>query len=288
MRIVSKKLFLFFPFLFATPLFFSSCMTSERQDTLQTSIDNLQSHVNKLEGQLSSKDAQINNTTQTAIASQTEAQSLRDQLQLTQGAVDELKNKLKKIEENSGITTNLQSQLGGMMTNTENIYILEKKIALLELKTNLNYSSVRKGKLPSKIKNINDEDKILKSTLDKGDFKAVAAIASTILSATDATNLMMATALEYRGEAKFQMKDFRGSAADLATELEYFPNPPRKARALLLTGDSYVYLKNNLIAQYYYQDCVKYFASESEGKAASARLSSLNATTSTPSSHKSK
>ena len=267
-------------------------MTSERQDTLQSSIDDLKSHVNKLEGQLSSKDAQINNTTQTAIASQTEAQSLKDQLQLTQGAVDELKNKLKKIEENSGTTsattTNLQSQLGGMITNSENIFILEKKIALLELKTNINYSSVRKGKLHPKIKNINDEDKLLKLALDKGDFKSVIAIASSVLSAAEATNLMMATALEYRGEAKFQMKDFKGSATDFATELEYFPNPPRKARALLLAGDSYVYLKNNQIAQYYYQDCVKYFSKESEGKAASARLSSLNATTSTPSSHKSK
>lgn len=278
MKLNIKKTFIISTFLFASTSFFTGCMTSSRQDQLQWSIDKLQEQVAKIQNQLSSKDQQINNTTQTAIASQNEAQSLHDQLQLTQGAIDEIRNRLKKIEENSGSNTSAAaSNVVNITNNTDVIATLQKQVARLELRLNANLNYPRKGKMPAKIKNNTDLDKSLKTSFDNGNFKQVIDLATSILTAHDATDHMLATALEYRGEAKFQMQDYKGAASDLATLTEVFQNPPRKARALLIAGDSYVYLKNDVIAQLYYQDCVKSFATTPEGKAAASRLSALTA-----------
>lgn len=253
-------------------------MTSARQDQLQNVIDKLQDQVTKVQNQLNSKDQQINNTTQTAIASQNEAQNLRDQLQLTQGAVDELKNRLKKIEENAGSNANTNSTNAiNINSNSDTINTMQKQIARLELMAGSRLSYARQGKLPAKIKNADQLSKILKADFDNGNFKQVSAIATTVLLAHDATDQMLAVALEYRGEARFQQQDYKGAASDLAGVTELFPNAPRKARALLLTGDSYVYLKNNSIALLYYQDCAKNFATTAEGKAAASRLANLTA-----------
>ncbi len=268
--VLKKRLFL----LVLIPSVFSGCMTSSRQDQIQTSIDKLQRQIAKLQDQLSTKDQQINNTTQTAIASQNELQGLHDQLQLTQGVVDEIKNRVKKIEENAGSSSNSSNGIN-INNNSDLVSSLQKQVAQLELATNSRLNYIRKGKMPQKIKTLNDVNKALKFAFDGGDFKAVVDSATSILLASDATDDMLAAALEYRGEARFQLKDYKGAAIDLSRVVNIFPNHPRKARALLLAGDCYVYLKNNAIALLYYQDCVKNFASQPEGKAASSRLSSL-------------
>lgn len=281
----TKNIFLLTTLFFLTSYFFTGCMTSSRQDQLQVSIDKLQEQVSKIKNQLSSKDQQINNTTQTAIASQNEAQNLKDQLQLTQGAVDELKNRLKKIEENAGANSNASTaNVVNISNNADSISTLQKQIARLELMTGARLTYSRKGKLPAKVKNIADLNKLLKSNFDDGNFKQVIDLTTNILSAHDATDQMLSSALEYRGEAKFQLTDYKGAAIDLANVVDIYPNIPRKARALLLLGDSYVYLKNNSIALLYYQDCAKNYAASAEGKAAVSRLSNLTVQINTPSS----
>jgi TolA-binding protein len=278
-NMVCSKKYLSVGFILVSTLF-SGCMTSERQEELQSSIDKLQGQVTRLQSQVSSKDDQIKNTTQTAIDSQTEAQNLKDQLQLTQGALDEVKMRLKKIEETSGSnaladSTLIKSEHSDISANSVNIFQIQKKIAILELLTKYYPNPVRKGKLPAKLKNEKDMNKSIKANMDKGNFKQVVLTTTTILGAADASDSMLALAYEYRGEAKFQMQDYHGAALDLSTELVSFSNTPRKARALLLAGDSYVYLKNNSIAALYYDECAKSFPTETEGKAASSRLASL-------------
>jgi hypothetical protein len=258
-------------FITLNAILFSGCMTSSRQDALQASIDKLQDHITKIESKLSMHD----NTAQSIIESQNETQNIKDQLQLTQGAVDEIKNRLKKIEENAGTANS--SNVVTLNADSEAIATLQKQVARLQLATNSRFSYTRKAKLPANIKNAEELSKMLKSLFDAGKFKNMADIATSVLLAHDATDEMLGIALEFRGEARYQMQDYRGSASDLAGVLDAFSNPPRKARALLLAGDCYVYLKNNSIAQLYYQDCVKEFSSTPEGKAAASRLESLTA-----------
>lgn len=267
--------------LFLLPLFlssfFSGCMTSSRQDQLQASIDQLNAQVQKMQGQVSSKEQQINNTTQTAIASQNEAQSVQDQLQLTQGAVDELRNRLKRIEENSASASAAPSVLTISSNMAELLGPLQKKVARLELQAN-NYSlASRTGKLNSKIKNATALNKLLKSVFDKGDFAKVILLTTKVMNAANAPVDMVSLALEYRGEARFQTQDYKNAAIDFSTFVEVFPTSPRKARALLLAGDSYIYLKNNDVAKLYYQDCSSAFPGTDEGKASSSRLANLSA-----------
>ena len=154
---------------------------------------------------------------------------------------------------------------------------MQKQIARLQLATSSRFSYTRKGKLNPKLKNLVEINKTLKSLLDSGNFKAAIDTATMVLLAHEATDEMLAAALEFRGEARFQLQDYRGAASDLAGVTEVFVNAPRKARALLLTGDSYVYLKNNAIALLYYQDCVKEFPNTPEGKASAGRLANLTA-----------
>ncbi|MES2614928.1 MAG: hypothetical protein V4591_05895 [Bdellovibrionota bacterium] len=280
----TRATFLAVSFSFVGAYFFTGCMTSSKQEQLQSSIDKMQDEISKIQTQLSTKDQQINNTTQTALASQNEAQNLRDQLQLTQGAVDEVKNRLKKIEENAGTTSQSNSaDVVNLSNNTASFATLQKQIARLELMSNSRLSYARKGKMPAKIKTVTDLNKTLKIHFENANFNEIVTLTTNILTAHDATDQMLAVALEYRGEARFQLQEYKGAATDLAGVTELFPNVPRKARALLLAGDSYVYLKNNPIALLYYDECARNFASTAEGKAAAARLSNLTAQMTSPS-----
>ncbi len=157
---------------------------------------------------------------------------------------------------------------------------MQKQIARLELAQNNGLVVNRKGKVPFKIKNLATLEDALKMRLDKSDLKSVIGLSTVVLNAEAATDPMLAIALEYRGEAKFQQQDYRGAALDLALATSRFPTHSRQARALLFAGDSYVYLKNNAVAALYYQDCVKNFAATPEGKAASGRLVNLKAASS--------
>ncbi len=273
MALRKHTLLLFIPFALL-PLF-TGCMTSSRQDQLQHSIDGLEEKVNKLQGQLAAKDQQINNTTQTALSSQNDVQSLHDQLQLTQGAISELKNKIKTIEQTAGTESSPVAPGVVNISSRPDVSGLQKQIARLELLQNAGLGWSRKGKMPVKIKNETVLADTLKTQLDNGDFKKAIDLSTMVLTAQSATDSMLAVALDFRGEAKFQLQDYRGAALDLSLVTSRFPTHPRQARALLLTGDSYVYLKNSSVASLYYQDCVKSFGATAEGKAASGRLTNL-------------
>lgn len=253
---------------------FQGCMTSSRQDQLQASVTQLQGQVFQLQEQVNKRDQQINNTTQTALSSKSDVESLQTQLQLTQGVVDELKIKIKRIEENAG---SLPSESGVVSLNSspDNLTTIQRQIARLEIAAGSKVAINRKGKLPAKIKSQADLTKSLKTSFEQGNFKQTIETSNSVLTAADANDGMIQVALEYRAEAKFKSQDFKGAAIDFANYVEMFPMSAKYQRALLLAGDSFVYLKNNNIAKSYYQECAKSFSNTPEGKAAAGRLASL-------------
>ncbi|KAB8030634.1 hypothetical protein [Fluviispira multicolorata] len=259
----------------STSLLMSGCMTSSRQDQIQSSISQLQGQIFQIQEQLSSRDQQITNTTQTAISSQNEVQNLQTQIQLTQGNVDELKARLKRMEETSGNGGSEQNVI--TLNNNHEFIALQRQIARIEIMLNNRLNNNKKAKLPEKLKTIPSITKSLKTDFEQSKFKQVIDNSSAILIATDASEPMQQIALEYRAEARFKIQDFKNAALDFTSYIERFPDAPKNARALLLAGDSYVYLKNNLIAKTYYQECAKVYANMPEGKASAGRLANLTA-----------
>lgn len=264
----------------ASSLLFQGCITSTRQDQLQSSITQLQGQIFQLQEQMSKREQQITNTTQTALSSQNDVESLQTQLQLTQGSVDELKAKIKRIEETSGAGASEQSAISPN-TQTDSLAQIRRQLARIELMSNSKVGTVRKGKLPSKSHTLAEINKSLKSSFEQSNFKQTIETSNAIINASDANEAMLQSAIEYRAESKFKMQDYKGAAIDFSNYIESYPNTPKYARALLLAGDSYVYLKNNLIAKSYYQECAKSYPNLPEGKASAGRLANLVTQTST-------
>jgi tetratricopeptide (TPR) repeat protein len=124
-----------------------------------------------------------------------------------------------------------------------------------------------------------DITKSLKSAFDQGNYKQTLELSNTVIHAIETTDDMMQLALEYRAESKFKLRDYKGAAIDLSNYIELFPNTNKYPLALLLAGDSYVYLKNNSMAKSYYQECAKSYSNLAEGKAAAGRLAKLTTQT---------
>jgi TolA-binding protein len=253
----------------------SGCMTSQRQDQLQGSIDRLQAQIFDLQNQIASRDQQISNTTQSALSSQSNLDDLKSQLQLTQGDVDELKSKIKKMEQTAAPTAGVATLQNPPPASIPSEIL--RKIARVDLMVDDILNHPRKGKLPGKIKNNNELAKALKNEYESGNFKEVINISSAVLNAQTATSAMISSALQYRGDSKFQLQDYRGAAIDLGLYVENYPNGQKYSRALLIAGDCYVYLKMNNVARTYYEEGARAFPTTPEGKAASGRLASLDA-----------
>lgn len=270
---LSKKIYFYLLFIFATSSFFTGCMTSQRQDQLQGSISQLQGQVSSLQQQLKNRDQQITNTTQAAISSQTEVQNLQTQIQLTQGSVDELKARIKRIEENSNDDRSEQDESTGPLKS--DIVELQKKASKLDILTSLIIQSSKKIKLPEKLKTVEAISKTLKTDFEQAKYKQLVDNAYIIINAEDASDNMIMTALEYRAETRFKMKDYKRTIVDFDNYLERYPKAQKRARAMLFVGDSYVYLKKNAMAKIYYNECSKLFPNSPEGKACANRLSNL-------------
>jgi TolA-binding protein len=253
-----------------------SCITSSKEDKIEFSLAQLRSQVSQLKELLNQRNQQITNTTQSLVNSQQDLQGLQAQLQLTEGALDELKIKVNRIEENSGNQRSSEENLNTLNNkNFDKINLLERQIARIELLSNTKTALAKKGKLPQKIKTAESLKKTLKKLYEQNHFKQAIELSNSVLSATDTSPDLTKIALEYRAESKFKLQDFQGSAIDYSTYTENYPQSPKYPRALLLAGDSYVYLKNNNIAKSYYQECAITYSQLPEGKAASSRLKNL-------------
>jgi len=280
----TQKIVLLSTLCFTLNTLLCGCMTSAREDQLQASIKQLQGQVGQLQTKLDSREQQITNTTKTALSSENDVQDVKNQLLLTQGAVDELKAHLQRIEQTAGATNNSGADQNAvaLSANRDLLDHIQRQVAYLELATNARFASVRSEKLPAKIKTSAELNKALKHIFELGDFKKVLELASSVLRASSANEAMLQTALEYKAEAKFKLQDYKGAALDFSTYAEVYSGAPKYARALLLAGDSYVYLKNEQVAKSYYQECAQSYATSAEGKAAADRLASLAAQHATP------
>lgn len=238
----------------------SSCMTSSKQEQLESRLDKLQDQV---EQQYAKTDSSSKST----------FDELKNQIQLTQGTVDELNNRMKKMEQSAGGPG--ASIKSSPVHGEYDLATMQRQLARLQLATAPRVSTNRTGKLPHNVKNAGDLEKILKNEFANGNIKQAEQIANAVLGAKGANNDLLSTALEYRGEAKFQQHAYKEAAMDLSYFIEAYPKSKRYSRALLLTGDSYVYLKNHFIAMSYYQECAKDYAATQEGKACQTRLDSL-------------
>lgn len=271
--------------LVASSLFLiTSCMSSTRQEELDAKISRLQDKVDRL----SNKD----------MSSADNLDTLQNQLQIAQGNIDELNVRVKRIEESAGINQvapagnaqnsqtvpdrNAQSSQAAPAENTEalsadgeNADQDQKKKTLKKASTETHISSTRTGKLPHNIKTAADADSVLKEEFENGNFKKVISTSSAILNAKGATKSMLATALDYRGESQFQLRNYHAAANDLSAFIGMHIKSTRYPRALLLAGDSFVYLKKNSVALPYYQECAKNYRSRPEGKAAASRIASM-------------
>lgn len=297
-RIKKDCIWSFFSVLVVSVFIITSCVTQSQGDAMKKDISELDYSLNRLREKVNAQLNQTERNTKTALSSQSELQSLQRQLGENAGDIDALKLRLKKIEETTSAT--IDQYLAQIQQNEKTLTKLERQVANLELAMgNLTESSngksaikktptsntsspsnssspaAAKQKLPLGAKTSAELLKIFTKDYEKGLFKELAEKTTTVIQHAQSTADMRALALEFRGEAKFNLKDYRGAALDLANYVEQNPQADRGARAFLLLGDSYVYLKKQDIARSYYRDCVQLFPNTSESQACLARAEKI-------------
>lgn len=256
-----------FAFCFGMAWLLSGCMTTAQEKEMS----DLQTQVDILQKQSKQREQQLSSATQTSQNVQTDLDDLKSQNAQLQGGVDELKMRIKKIEETAGSTS--QAAASTETPSSDALLIIERRIARLEL---LNADTLPKtAKLPAKLKDVATVEKLLKADFDNSRFDDVIKISSIVINAVDAKPQAVAIALEYRGEAKFNQRNYRGAAIDLSSFVESFPTHKRYPRALILAGDSFFYLKKPQVALGYYSECKSSYTNTAEGKAAGGRMTSL-------------
>lgn len=251
---------------------FTSCVTTTQKEAMEGDIRHLENELNKLNERVGTQNKQMERATKVTISSQNDLQALQSQIQENAGDVDTLKLRLKKIEEISAQSSDRYN--AKITANEQYITKLQRDVARLELLTpreTTNQATPPKKNSPN-LKTAKDVEKFLKKQYEKGNFKELIQNATNIMESTNSNVDMIKIALEFRGEGKFQLGDYRGAAIDLSNYIEKYPNGEKQARAFLLAGDSYVYLRNEVAAMSYYNDCMKTYINTPEGNACESRL----------------
>lgn len=276
---------------------FTACMSSRREEELQGSIRTLETKLNEVEKQLLMRDRNIDavktsseDSNRKVLSTKTEMDDLRRQLSLTQGAIDELRVKMTRLQEVAGSSssasgggTNLPDEAAGAkVAELEDLTTrMERRLARLELSMG-NGPDARpkaadgKGKAgaASRFKSAVDLSRVLGAAYTQKDFKKVLATANEVMG-SGAPDDQKEIALGFRAEAYFQMQNYEKSALDFAEFLDKYPRSDRRPRALLLAGDSFVYLKQMRAAKSYYSECVRQHPDRDECKASKERLEKL-------------
>lgn len=280
------------------------CVSQSQGDAMKQDINQLEYSVNQLREKLNTQLNQTERNTRSTLSSQSELQNFQRQLGENLGDIDALKLRVKKIEEVNSATTEQYAEQ--VRKNEQSITKLEQQVARLEL-TVASLSESIKGSAPKKTtppatppskaptpspskapasgdkaqntplgaKTSADLLNVFKKEYEKGHFQELVQKTSSIIEQKQFGADMRALALEFRGEAKFRLNDYRGSALDLANYVEQYPTADRVSHALLLLGDSYVYLKKQDVASSYYHDCAKRYPDTSEGSACLARVEKI-------------
>jgi TolA-binding protein len=262
----------------------SGCLTSQREEQLQSNIRVLENRIVEMEKGAVQRDKSFDSVKTNAEdvrrnnqAAKVENEDLRRQLALTQGAVDELRIKVSRLQEVSG-QNDASSENLKLNDLAEQTATIDRRLAKIELEMQNKDSKEKEGSpakgTVGKFKNPAELSKVLAASFTKKDYKKVIQVASSVLDSNSNSNLQE-VALEYRAESQFHSKNYEQSAIDFSEFLTKFPKSDRRARALLLGGDSYVYLSQIPTAKGMYEECFKKFPSKEECKAAKERFNNL-------------
>lgn len=256
------------------------CITSSREEALRNSITKLEAKVAILEKDLAARDETLKTLgSKSAVVDSATAglEDVKRQISMTQGAVDELRIKLARLGEagTAGAGGLAESDVpeGGDRLNA-----LEERVTKLEeglsAKGSKNHPKANAKKNPPKYASAKELAKVLGGHLSQKEYDKVSSLATEVLG----SSLGLAfkeTALLFRAEAAFARESYKQAAADFDDFLAKHPKSDRRPRALLLAGDSHVYLKQLDEAKARYKACVDTFPKKPECVAAKERLDRL-------------
>lgn len=259
---------------------FIGCMSSSREEALRASIDKLDTKVTALEKELAVRDEKIKTIgSKTAAAESTSAglEEVKRQISMTQGAIDELRVKMSRMGEASvadGAAGTVTSE-SNVTESNDKLADLERRIAKLEQGQPAAKGNAKTPAKPNpKYASAKELAKILGGHFSKKEYSKVEALSSEVLASGLGADYKE-TALMFKAEAAFSSENYKTAAADFGEFLRKYPNSDRRARALLLAGDSHVYLKQLDTAKVQYKECVDKFAKKQECVAAKERLERL-------------
>jgi TolA-binding protein len=265
----------------------TACVTSKREEEINSQLKAMEIRLLEMEKRVQLREQTVDavkNTTEELprkfLTAKNELDEVRRQLSMTQGAIDELRVKMSRVQEGSS-----SSGLNAKSLTDESATLkmaeledwqnkVEKRLTKTELLAkDAHPSNVRQKNQPT-IKSKNELAKALSTAYSQKDYKQVVKLASNVISNTT-SEPMKTLAMEFRAEAQFQLQNYDKAAIDLMEIIEKYPTFERKPRALLLAGDSCVYLKQLRAAKALYSECVRLFPDREECKASKERLSRL-------------
>ncbi|MFZ9520926.1 MAG: tetratricopeptide repeat protein [Silvanigrellaceae bacterium] len=264
-----------------------ACMTSKREEELNAQLKALEVRMIEMEKQVQVRDRTfdvVKNTTEESsrkvLTAKSELDEVRRQLSMTQGAIDELRVKMARVQEgatNSGLNAKSLSDDSSVLRLSELDdwqNKVEKRLTKAELLAKDAHETTGKEKKNIAIKNRDELAKMLSSAYSQKDYAKVIRLASGVIG-NSTSEPMKTLAMEFRAEAQFQLRNYGKAALDLMEIIEKYPSFERKPRALLLAGDSCVYLKQLRAAKALYAECVRQFPDKEECKASKERLARL-------------
>ncbi|MEN9811001.1 MAG: hypothetical protein RLZZ488_2568 [Pseudomonadota bacterium] len=265
----------------------TACMTSQREEELNAQLKSLEIRLIEMEKQVHLRDRTVDavkNTSEESsrkyLTAKNELDEVRRQLGMTQGAIDELRVKMMRIQDgaNSGSlnakSLSDDSAVAKMSELDDWQNKVEKRLTKTELLAKTATDSNGKAKSPLSVKNREELAKQLSSAYAQKEYAKVVKIATGVIGSSS-SEAMKTLAMEFRAEAQFQLQNYDKAAIDLMEIIEKYPSFERKPRALLLAGDSCVYLKQLRAAKALYSECVRLYPDKAECKASKERLTRL-------------
>jgi TolA-binding protein len=271
----------------ASAVFLTSCMTSKREEELQAKLTSFETRMIEMEKQIQLRDRTVDavrdsseESSRKVLSTKGDLDEVKRQLAMTQGAIDELRVKFSRVQEGSttsGLNAkSLSDDSASARVNDMDDWQakIEKRLTKTELIARSATETSPKTKVTLTVKTPAELAKVLGGAYAQKDYAKVVRLASNVINNSN-SEPMKTLAMEFRAEAQFQLQQYDKAAIDLMELIDRYPNFERKPRALLLAGDSCVYLKQLRAAKALYSECVRQFPDREECKASKERLARL-------------
>jgi TolA-binding protein len=265
----------------------TACMTSKREEEIRALLETYENRIITMEKQLQLRDRTVDavkdssdESTRKFLSAKSDLDEVKRQMAMTQGAIDELRVKFARVqggETGSGLDAKpLNDDTHGAKLSELDEWKqrIEKRVTKAELLAKIAQDANPKPQNKLKVKSSAELAKILSAAYAKKEYSKVVKLASSIIHSSK-NESMKTLAMEFRAEAQFQLQNYDLAAVDLFEIIDKYPSFERKPRALLLAGDSCVYLKELQAAKALYMECVQQFPDREECKASKERLARL-------------